>query len=111
MHQDEYRRSPRVNRLLLTAYVNRDGKEQKTPVSLGRTLDISLTGVGMEVFQEIQIGTVMDLDLDLKDFILTVHGKVVHVRHEQDDRYVIGIEFDEILEQPEIVDKGNEPRD
>jgi len=111
MHQKEYRRSPRVNRLFLTAYVNRDGKEQKTPVSLGRTLDISLTGVGMEVFQEIHIGTVMDLDLDLKDTILSVHGKVVHVRHEEDDRYVVGIEFDEVLEKPEIVREGNEPQD
>jgi c-di-GMP-binding flagellar brake protein YcgR len=110
MQQDESRRSPRVNRLLLTAYVNRDGKEQKTPVSLGRTLDISLTGVGMEVFQEIKIGTVMDLDLDLKDCILTVHGKVVHVRREEDDRYVVGIEFDEILEQPEFVGEGDEPQ-
>jgi hypothetical protein len=64
----------------------------------------------MEVFQEIHIGTVMDLDLDLKDCILTVHGKVVHVRREEDDRYVVGIEFDEILEQPEIVGEGDEPR-
>jgi c-di-GMP-binding flagellar brake protein YcgR len=110
MQQEDFRRSPRVNRLFLTAYVNRDGKEQKTPVSLGRTLDISLTGVGMEVFHEIQIGTVMDLDLDLKDFILTVHGKVVHVRHEEGDRYVVGIEFDEVLEQPEIIEEGNEPQ-
>ena len=106
MHNEDSRRSPRVNRLLLTAYVNRDGKEQKTPVSLGRTLDISLTGVGMEVFQEVQIGTVMDLDLDLKDSIITVHGKVVHVRSEGDDRYVVGIEFDELLEQPEVVGSG-----
>jgi len=102
MQQDDLRRAPRVNRLLLTAYVNRDGKEQKTPVSLGRTLDISLSGVGMEVFQEVQIGSVMDLDLDLKDTILTVHGKVVHVRREGEDHYVVGIEFDELLEQQEV---------
>ena len=107
MQNDDSRRSPRVNRLLLTAYVNRDGKEQKTPVSLGRTLDISLTGVGMEVFQEVEIGTVMDLDLDLKDSILTVHGRVKHVRREEDDRYVIGIEFDELLEKTEVLsDEG-----
>jgi hypothetical protein len=28
---------------------------------------------------------------------------VVHVRRDGEDRYVIGIEFDELLEQPEIV--------
>ena len=103
MNDDDARRAPRLNRLLLTAYVNRDGKEQKTPVSLGRTLDISVTGVGMEVFQEVEIGSEMELDLDLKDTLLSVHGKVVHVRRDGEDRYVIGVEFDELLEQPEIV--------
>jgi hypothetical protein len=103
MHNDDARRAPRLNRLLLTAYVNREGKEQKTPISLGRTLDISVTGVGMEVFQEVEIGSEMDLDLDLKDTLLTVHGRVVHVRRDGEDRYVVGIEFDELLEQPEIV--------
>ncbi len=104
MSEQDSRRAPRVNRLLLTAYVNRDGQEQKTPVSLGRTLDISLTGVGMEVFQQVKIGSFMDLDLDLKDTIITVHGKVVHVRREGEDRYVVGIEFDELLEQHEVID-------
>jgi c-di-GMP-binding flagellar brake protein YcgR len=107
MTEQDSRRAPRVNRLLLTAYVNRDGQEQKTPVSLGRTLDLSLTGVGMEVFQQVQIGSFMDLDLDLKDTIITVHGKVVHVRREGEDRYVVGIEFDELLEQHEVIDESS----
>ncbi len=103
MNDDDSRRAPRLNRLLLTAYVNRDGKEQKTPVSLGRTLDISVTGAGMEVFQEVEVGSEMDLDLDLKNSLVRVHGKVVHVRRDGEDRYIIGIEFDELLDQPEIV--------
>jgi c-di-GMP-binding flagellar brake protein YcgR len=92
---DTERDTPRVNRLFLTSYVNREGEEQKTPVSLGRTLDISLSGAGMEVFQDLQIGSVMDLEFDLKDSLLTVQGKVVHSRREEDGRYVIGIRFDE----------------
>jgi c-di-GMP-binding flagellar brake protein YcgR len=107
MSEQDSRRAPRVNRLLLTAYVNRDGQEQKTPVLLGRTLDISLTGVGMEVFQQVQTGSFMDLDLDLKDSIITVHGKVVHVRRDGEDRYVVGIEFDELLEQHEVIDESS----
>jgi PilZ domain len=90
---DKERRAPRVNRLFLTAYVNREGQEQKTPVSLGRTLDVSTTGVGMEVYQEVQIGSLMDLEFDLQDSLLTVQGKVVHVRREGEDRFVIGIDF------------------
>jgi hypothetical protein len=92
---DKERDTPRVNRLFLTSYVNREGEEQKTPVSLGRTLDISISGAGMEVYQELQVGSAMDLEFDLKESLLTVQGKVVHSRREEDCRYVIGIRFDE----------------
>ena len=54
-----------------------------------------MTAVGMEVFQEVQIGSRMDLEIDLQDSLLTVQGRVVHVRGADDGRYVIGIEFDE----------------
>jgi hypothetical protein len=106
MHDDEPRRSPRVSKLFLTAYVNREGEEQKTPVSLGRTLDISITGVGMEVFQEVQVGSEMDLELDLKGSLMTVKGRVVHVRRDGDEQYVIGVEFNEPQKQLDTLLKG-----
>lgn len=106
MHDDELRRSPRVNKLFLTAYVNRDGEEQKTPVSLGRTLDISMIGVGMEVFQEVQVGSEMDLELDLRGTLMTVQGRVVHVRRDGEDQYVIGVEFNEPQKQLDPLLKG-----
>jgi hypothetical protein len=94
------RRSPRVNKLFLTAYVNREGEEQKTPVSLGRTLDISAAGVGMEIYQEVQVGSAMDMEFDLQGALLTVQGKVVHARREGEHCYVIGVEFNEA--QPQL---------
>ena len=106
MHDDEPRRAPRVNKLFLTAYVNRDGEEQKTPVSLGRTLDISMTGVGMEVFQELQVGSEMDLELDLQGSLLKFQGRVVHVRRDEEGQYVIGVEFNEPQKQLDTLLKG-----
>jgi len=106
MHDDEPRRSPRVNKLFLTAYVNRDGEEQKTPISLGRTLDISMIGVGMEVFQEVQVGSEMDLELDLQGSLMTVQGRVVHVRRDGEEQYVIGVEFNEPQKQLGTLLKG-----
>ena len=95
MQTDEPRQSTRVHRLFLTSYINREDKEQKTPVSVGRTLDISMIGVGMEVFQEIQAGSTMDLEFDLQGSLLTVKGRVIHVRPEGEGSYIIGVEFDE----------------
>jgi c-di-GMP-binding flagellar brake protein YcgR len=92
---DQKRREPRVNRLFLTAYVNREGEEQKTPVLLGRTFDISSTGVGMEVYQEVAAGSTMELEIDLQDSLLAITGRVVHVRNNEAGSFQIGIEFDE----------------
>ena len=93
------RREPRVNKLFLTAYVNREGAEQKTPVLLGRTFDISTVGVGMEVYQEVAVGSTMELEIDLQDFLLEIKGKVVHVRSTESGSFQIGIEFDEPQEK------------
>ena len=93
------RRKPRVNKLFLTAYVNLEGKEQKTPVLLGRTFDISTAGVGMEVYQEVLAGSTMELEIDLQDSLLDIRGKVVHVRLMEAGRYLIGVEFDEPQER------------
>jgi len=106
MQNDEPRQSTRVQRLFLTAYVNRDEKEQKTPVSVGRTLDVSKTGVGMEVYQEVLAGSTMDLEFDLRGSLLMVQGKVVHVRREGEGSYIIGVEFNEPQEELENLQAG-----
>jgi c-di-GMP-binding flagellar brake protein YcgR len=106
MQNDETRRSTRVHKLFLTTYVNRDDKEQKTPVSVGRTLDISTTGVGMQLFQEVQPGSTMDLEFDLQGSLLTVKGRVVHVRREDEGSYIIGVEFDEPQKRLENLKAG-----
>ena len=93
------RREPRVNKLFLTAYINREGEEQKTPVLLGRTFDISTAGVGMEVFQEVAAGSTMELEIDLQDSLLDVKGRVIHVRLLEEGRYLVGVEFSEPQEQ------------
>ncbi|HTP66230.1 MAG TPA: PilZ domain-containing protein, partial [Geobacteraceae bacterium] len=95
MHKDEPRQSARVSKLFLTSYVNLDEKGQITPVSVGRTLNVSRTGAGMEVFQEIEAGSLMDLEFDIQGSLLKVKGRVVHVRPEDDGCYVVGVEFEE----------------
>ena len=91
--ESKQRRAPRVNKLFLAAYVNREGEEQKTPVLLGKTFNISSVGLGMEVYQEIAPGSIMEMEIDLLDSLLEVKGRVVHVNRVEDDRYLIGVEF------------------
>jgi len=93
------RREPRVNKLFLTSYVNREGGEQKSPVLLGRTYDVSASGIGMEVYQEVAVGSVMELEIDLHESLLSIKGTVVHARPTGSGTFAIGIRFDEPQEQ------------
>ncbi len=95
MQNEEMRQAVRVSKLFLTSYVNSDEQGQRTPVSLGRTLNVSGKGAGMEVFQEIETGTLMDMELDVKGQLLTIRGRVIHVQSEGDGCFIVGIEFDE----------------
>ena len=88
------RRYPRISRLCLIAFVNREGGEQRTPVSVGRTLDVSPAGIGLEVFEEVHAGSTMEMEISLEDSLLEVKGKVVHVTPREEGRAVIGVAFD-----------------
>ena len=93
------RAQPRVNKLFFIAYVNREGDTQKTPVSLGRTLNISAIGVGMEVFQALAVDSTMEMEIGLATETLEVTGKVVHITPQGDEAFYVGIQFDEPQEK------------
>lgn len=94
--KQEYSRQrsfPRVHKLFFISYINKERDEQKTPVSLGRTTDISSSGVGMEVYQQINVGSTMEMEIDVEQFSISVQGTVVHVSDLGDDKYLIGVQF------------------
>ncbi len=93
------RQYPRVNKLFFISYIAREKGEQKAPISMGRTLNISSTGIGMEVFQELGVGSTMEMDIDVEDFNLSVQGKVVHSHALEGGKYYVGIQFNEPQEK------------
>ena len=86
---------PRVNKLCFISYVNREGDVQKTPVSLGRTLNISISGVGMEVYQELAVDSFMEMEIAVNEgTIISVTGTVVHITPADNGTFYAGIKFD-----------------
>ncbi len=89
------RQYPRVNKLFFISYIAREKGEQKTPVSMGRTLNLSSTGIGMEVYQKLGVGSNVEMDIDVEDYNLSVQGKVVHIHTLDEGKYYVGIQFNE----------------
>jgi hypothetical protein len=96
---NENRSNPRVNKLTFITFVNKEEGVQKTPVFLGRTLNISKTGVGVEVFQQVAIGSTMEMEIGLTNEIFPASGKVVRMHELSGDSFFLGIEFDQVQEK------------
>ncbi len=92
---EEKRGNPRVQKLFMIAYLPKGDGPSRTPISLGRTVDISPSGVGMEVYKELAVGTVMEMEIDLDDLPVPAWGKVVRADPLGNGNYLIGIRFDD----------------
>ena len=100
MAPDSTRRYPRVHKLFLLAFINCADGGEKSPVSMGRIFDLNQAGVGIEVFQEIEVGSEMEMEIDLHDTIIHAEGKVAYALQEGEGKFRLGIEFSE--PQPQL---------
>jgi len=92
---EEKRSNARVQKLFMIAYLPKENGPSRTPISLGRTVDISPSGVGMEVYKDVAVGTVIEMEIGLEDVPFSAWGKVVRVDPLSNGNYHIGIRFDE----------------
>ena len=76
----EKRNYPRVRKLYLVSYVNESEGRGHSPVSMGRTLDISPSGIRMEVYQRLTIDSIIELEIGIAEDRFSVRGKVVRVK-------------------------------
>lgn len=90
----EQRTTSRINKLSFISFVKMEGDEQQCPISLGRTLNISATGLGIEIFEQIAVGSTMEMEIALSDEIIPVKGKVVRSHELESGGHYLGIEFD-----------------
>ena len=90
---------PRVKKLFLISYINKEEGRQISPVSMGRTLDVSPSGVRVEVFQRIGINSQMELDIACNDETVSADGIVVHSSKIGNEVFVLGIKFNKTYHQ------------
>jgi len=104
----EQRTTPRISKLSFISFVKTEGDEQKSPISMGRTLNISTTGLGIEIFQQIAAGSTMEMEIALGDEIVPVRGKVVRSSELASGGYNLGIAFDTPQEKLATMTTGND---
>ena len=92
MATQEKRKHARFNSLNLS-YVCLDENNQIIKQGMGRTLNVSESGILLETHFPIDKTHIVTLTLGLGEDLVDIKGRPVHTRKNKGDKYEVGIEF------------------
>ncbi len=92
------RKHERIQSLNLS-YICLDENKNIVKQGMGRTLNISESGILLETHFPIEPLHVVQLTISLEEDLLDLKGKPVHIRSSDEGKYEIGIQFVELDQQ------------
>ena len=95
MTSDNKRKHERIHSLNLS-YICLDEDENVVKQGMGRTLNISESGILLETHFPVEPNHVVQLTISLEEDLLDLKGKPVHVRSSDKGKYEVGIQFVEL---------------
>lgn len=95
MTSDNKRKHERIQSLNLS-YICLDEDENVVKQGMGRTLNISESGILLETHFPVEPTHVVQLTISLEEDLLDLKGKPVHVRSSDEGKYEVGIQFVEL---------------
>ena len=93
---DNKRRHERYDSLNLLSYVCIDSDGKEWTQGMGRTLDISETGLKLETHEPIDTKYVVLLAVGFEDDLVDIRGKIVYCNRGEQNKFEAGIEFLEV---------------
>lgn len=92
MVSKDKRKHFRVNSLNLSyVYVNGNNDEGKQ--TIGRTLNVSESGILLETRIPVHLNDKLLLTIGLKEDLVNINGKVVHAAKDEEGKYEVGVKF------------------
>lgn len=94
----EKRKHMRVNALNLS-HVAVDDKETIVKQAIGRTLNVSESGILLETHFPIESDQNVELTLGFEENLVNLKGKVIHLLNGETGKFEMGIQFTDMEEQ------------
>ncbi|MDX2441629.1 MAG: PilZ domain-containing protein [Desulfobacterales bacterium] len=94
MGSKDKRKHFRVNSLNLS-YVFVDGNNDEGKQTIGRTLNVSESGILLETHIPLNLNDNLLLTIGLKEDLVDIKGKVVHSAKDEQGKYEVGVKFTE----------------
>lgn len=90
---NEKRKYTRVDSIYLLNYVNLDENDKELMQGMGRTINVSQSGIMLETHLPFKENDTVDVVVGLKEDMVTIRGKVIFTRTADSGRYQSGIQF------------------
>ena len=91
----EKRKHMRVNALNLS-HVAVDDRDEAVKQAIGRTLNVSETGILLETHFPIESDQNVELTLGFEEDLVNLKGKVIHLLNGETGKFEMGIQFTDI---------------
>ena len=98
MTTQDKRKHERIKSLNLS-YILVDGRYSEEKQTMGRTLNVSESGIRLETHLPVELGTQLMLSIGLEDNVVDITGRVVHSTQNDQGAYELGIEFVDVDEK------------
>jgi hypothetical protein len=90
---NEKRKHSRVDSIYLLNFVKLDENGKAIMQGMGRTINVSETGIMLETHVAFNENDTVDVVVGLKEDMVPIRGKVIFTRTSAPDRYQSGIQF------------------
>ncbi len=87
------RKNERFDALNLLSYVSLDSDGKEWNQGMGRTLNISESGLQLETHEPIDSREILQISVGIEDELIEIKGKVVYTNRGDSGKFETGIEF------------------
>ncbi|MGD8268213.1 MAG: PilZ domain-containing protein [Desulfobacterales bacterium] len=94
----EKRKHSRVNALNLS-HVAINDKPEEVRQAIGRTLNVSESGILLETHFPIQSDQTVSLTIGMEEELIDLRGKVIHLLNGETGKFEMGIQFTDVDEE------------
>jgi hypothetical protein len=96
MNNEEKRKHSRIDSLHLLNYIYFDESEEEATQGMGRTLNVSESGILLETHNLIDKGNVVSLTIGFEEDMVDIKGRAIYSNKNDRDMFESGIEFFDI---------------
>lgn len=93
---DENRKNKRIDSTNLLNYVCLDDEGEAFSQGMGRTLNVSASGILLETHAPLDTGTIVSLTIGMEEQIIHIKGTSIYSQKNDRDSYETGLEFVDI---------------